>query len=126
MARANLSTSIDDKLSKLISLDQEQKALTKQVKALKEEVVAYMKKEQLTEMSCDKGIIRLSTVVSESFDEEKLIPWLHENGIEVIFLKEYIDYEKLNSIAYDNMDLIKELIAFKNTKETQRVTLRAN
>lgn len=126
MARAKILSNIEERLNELIQLDQEQKDLTKKVKELKAEIAGYMRKNNLTELTPDGGSIKIIKVRSESFNEEKLIPYLHENGIEAIYLAEHVDYDKLNQIAYDNMDLVKDLTEFKETKETERMIIHAN
>lgn len=114
------------KLSELISKNAELKVLTKQVSALKATVVEFMQTQKIDSYEVDNGEIKISTTKTAYFNEEKLIPWLQENYPDAIENCPTILYDTLNDMAYDDKELAKDLIEFKEIKEGTRVTIREN
>ena len=114
------------KLSELITKNSELKVLTKQVSELKAAVVEFMNTQKIDSYKIDEGEIKISTTKTAYFNEEKLIPWLQENYPDAVENQPTILYDALNDMAYDDKNLAKSLIEFKETKEGTRVTIREN
>lgn len=114
------------KLAELITKNSELKVLTKQVSELKAAVVEFMNTQKIDSYKIGEGEIKISTTKTAYFNEEKLIPWLQENYPDAVENQPTILYDTLNDMAYDDKNLAKSLIEFKETKEGTRVTIREN
>lgn len=114
------------KLSELIKINSELKEVKKQFSDLKDAVVEFMNTQKIDSYKVNEGEIKISTTRIGYFNEEKLIPWLQENYPGAVENRPTILYDALNDMAYDDKNLAKSLIEFKETKEGTRVTIREN
>lgn len=92
---------------------------------IKPMIIKYLKSNGLSNYKDENGSVSITTIKTESFNEEELIPFLKENYPEVIKTVEVVDYELLNNLAYEDEKLVEKLVAYKVVKEGERVYVRA-
>lgn len=93
------------------------------------QIKVIMSELNIKEFETDNGKVVLSDRKTEDFNEEKLIKFLKERGIEndIIKTKEYIDFDALESAIYHDKisgDNLKDMDSCKDVKITQ--VLRIN
>ena len=84
-------------IKELISVHKEESILSKKLKKLKEDVRAYMQKNNVSSITVDDGEVIIKEVEQTSFDEDRLITWLEENHPECLTVKTVIDYDYLDN-----------------------------
>lgn len=93
------------------------------------QIKVIMSEMNIKEFESDNGKVVLSDRKTEDFNEDKLIKFLKERGIEndIIKTKEYIDFDALESAIYHDKisgDNLKDMDSCKDVKVTQ--VLRIN
>ena len=93
------------------------------------QIKVIMSELNIKEFETDNGKVVLSDRKTEDFNEERLIQFLKERGIEndIIKTKEYIDFDALESAIYHDKisgDNLKDMDSCKDVKITQ--VLRIN
>ena len=111
-------------IKELISVHKEESILSKKLKKLKEDVRAYMQKNNVSSITVDDGEVIIKEVEQTSFDEDRLITWLEENHPECLTVKTVIDYDMLDKVAFEDKKLPQELIAFQVVKKSQRMDVK--
>ena len=111
-------------IKELISVHKEESILSKKLKKLKEDVRAYMQKNNVSSITVDEGEVIIKEVEQTSFDEDRLITWLEENHPECLTVKTVIDYDMLDKVAFEDKKLPQELIAFQVVKKSQRMDVK--
>lgn len=93
------------------------------------QIKVIMSELNIKEFETDNGKVILSDRKTEDFNEDRLIKFLKERGIEndIIKTKEYIDFDALESAIYHDKisgDNLKDMDSCKDVKITQ--VLRIN
>ena len=105
-------------------LKTEMDSYKKSVEESNAEIKVLMKDANLENFSGKQFKAKYTVVVSESFNEPKLLVKLKELGIEgVIKTKEYVDMEELEKVIYNGEIDPKLLADCKDVKETPRLTI---
>ena len=128
------------KAAEYIKLKSEEKKLKSDLTPLNKELKEYMKsvflkklenREDLKkeDLDTDAGTVTFSRRESDVVDEEKMIQYLKENGIQkgIVRRKEYIDYDALESALYNDRftdEQKSELAKFHSTKYTDVLTFK--
>lgn len=122
----------EEYLKNLISSYKENKTLADRYKKLCDAENKAIKEEltnaNLTEFSTDDCSVKLITATTESMNEEKLLEFAHQHGLEIIQTKEFIDYDTLEKLIYDGIisqDLLLEIDSFRTKKETIQLRITA-
>lgn len=111
-------------IKELISVHKQESILSKKLKKLKEDVRAYMQKNNLSFITNEDGEVLIKEVEQTSFNEDKLITWLEENHPECLAVKTVIDYDMLDKVAFEDKKLPQELIVFQVVKKSQRMDIK--
>ena len=93
------------------------------------QIKVIMSELDIKEFESDNGKVILSDRKTEDFNEERLIKFLKERGLEsdIIKTKEYVDFDALESAIYHDKisgDNLKDMNSCKDVKVTQ--VLRIN
>ena len=93
------------------------------------QIKVIMSELNIKEFETDNGKVVLSDRKTEDFNEERLIQFLKERGLEsdIIKTKEYVDFDALESAIYHDIisgDNLKDMNSCKDVKVTQ--VLRIN
>ena len=93
------------------------------------QIKVIMSELDIKEIETDNGKVVLSDRKTEDFNEERLIKFLKERGLEsdIIKTKEYVDFDALESAIYHDKisgDNLKDMNSCKDVKVTQ--VLRIN
>lgn len=93
------------------------------------QIKVIMSELNIKEFETDNGKVVLSDRKTEDFNEEKLIKFLKERGIEndIIKTKEYIDFDALESAIYHDKisgDNLKDMDSCKDVKITQILRIK--
>lgn len=93
------------------------------------QIKVIMSELDIKEFETDNGKVVLSDRKTEDFNEERLIKFLKERGLEsdIIKTKEYVDFDALESAIYHDKisgDNLKDMNSCKDVKVTQ--VLRIN
>lgn len=93
------------------------------------QIKVIMSELNIKEFETDNGKVVLSDRKTEDFNEERLIQFLKERGLEsdIIKTKEYVDFDALESAIYHDIisgDNLKDMDSCKDVKITQ--VLRIN
>ena len=93
------------------------------------QIKVIMSELNIKEFETDNGKVVLSDRKIEDFNEERLIQFLKERGLEsdIIKTKEYVDFDALESAIYHDIisgDNLKDMNSCKDVKVTQ--VLRIN
>ena len=93
------------------------------------QIKVIMSELDIKEFESDNGKVVLSDRKTEDFNEERLIKFLKERGLEsdIIKTKEYVDFDALESAIYHDKisgDNLKDMNSCKDVKVTQ--VLRIN
>lgn len=126
-------TEIQDKLTHLINdyiINKEHEKEFKDAASVQNtQIKVIMSEMNLSEFETSTGKVILSDRKTEDFNEEKLIQYLKERGIEndIVKTKEYVDFDALESAIYHERitgDNLKDMESCKVVKVTQ--VLRIN
>ena len=104
-------------IANFINVHKQESVLAKQLKSLKEQV-----KNILKEANQDSYVISESK--SLQFDEQRLMAYLEEHYPQCIIQEPKIDYTLLDKLAYENQEIIKELVPFQYEKVTERINVK--
>lgn len=126
-------TEVQDKLTHLINdyiVNKEHEKEFKDAASVQNtQIKVIMSEMNLSEFETSTGKVILSDRKTEDFNEEKLIQYLKERGIEndIVKTKEYVDFDALESAIYHERitgDNLKDMESCKVVKVTQ--VLRIN
>lgn len=126
-------TEVQDKLTHLINdyiVNKEHEKEFKDAASVQNtQIKVIMSEMNLSEFETSTGKVILSDRKTEDFNEEKLIQYLKERGIEndIVKTKEYVDFDALESAIYHEVisgDNLKDMDSCKVVKVTQ--VLRIN
>ena len=70
------------------------------------------------------GSVSISESKSLQFDEQRLMAYLEEHYPQCIIQEPKIDYTLLDKLAYENQEIIKELVPFQYEKVTERINVK--
>ena len=105
------------------------KILKKETSDLGNSIKEIMQKEGISKSYSNGYIANLSTIKSETFNEEKLLDFMktQEEFKDCIKTKEYVDMKILEDKIYEGLiqkDLLLKLNDYKETKDTVRLVVK--
>lgn len=112
-------------IANFINVHKQESVLAKKLKSLKEQVKSILKEAGQDTYTIDGvGSVSISESKSLQFDEQKLMAYLEEHYPQCIIQEPKIDYTLLDKLAYENQEIIKELVPFQYEKVTERINVK--
>lgn len=116
---------MDNVIVEFIKVHKQESVLAKKLKSLKEQVKSILKEAGQDYYIIDGvGSVSISESKSLQFDEQKLMAYLEEHYPQCIIQEPKIDYALLDKLAYENQEIIKELVSFQYEKVTERINVK--
>lgn len=110
------------KIEELSFIKPQKDILSKQVDKVTVDIKSLLNDLDIKEYSIDNGfVVNITNVVSNTFDEERLIEWALKNKKPIIKTITVIDEEALENLVYNHKILPEELQPFQITKVSQRM-----
>ena len=116
---------MNETIANFINVHKQESVLAKKLKSLKEQVKNILKEANQDSYIIDGvGSVSISESKSLQFDEQRLMAYLEEHYPQCIIQEPKIDYTLLDKLAYENQEIIKELVPFQYEKVTERINVK--
>lgn len=115
------------KAKEYIAYKAEEGTLKKTLTALNTALKEYLAGEKSPFIEVGDKQVVYSVTKQTSFNEELMIPWAKEQGIDIVKTKEYIDFDVLESLMYREQltpEQLAELGKFKEVKLISKLNIR--
>lgn len=123
----NLELTLEDLVSLYGRENEQLKEQDKIVKELNSDIKQKLHEQDIKELTANGWKVSLVEQDRSTMNEDRLLDIAHQNGLDVVKTKEYIDYDALESLIYNGkvpQDVIQKIGDCKEVKiiETLRIT----